>query len=163
MVLKDMLFQNMEYEDMASVLKPKVEGSKYLDELFSQNTLDFFILFSSITAVVGNTGQSNYIAANMFLSSLALQRNMRGLVGSVIDISSVIGIGYVERSDNFDAEYFASVGYTNISEQDLHQMFAEAILVGRPESTESCEIVTGFAPAFADAEIKAPYREDLKF
>ncbi|PVH70207.1 putative hybrid PKS-NRPS enzyme [Cadophora sp. DSE1049] len=163
MVLKDMLFQNMNYEDMASVLNPKVEGSKYLDELFPQNTLDFFILFSSITAVVGNTGQSNYIAANMFLSSLALQRKMRGLAGSVIDISSVIGIGYVERSDNFDAEYFASVGYTNISEQDLHQMFAEAILVGRPDSLESCEIVTGFAPAYADAEIKAPYREDLKF
>lgn len=163
MLLRDKMFHNMELDAMVEVLKPKVEGSKYLDELFPEDTLDFFVLFSSITAVVGNSGQSNYIAANMFMTGLAFQRKKRGLAGSVIDISSLVGIGYVERSDTFDAEYFSKIGYTNISEQDLHQMFAEAILVGRPRSQESAEIVTGFAPAYADAEIKAPYRHDLKF
>jgi hybrid polyketide synthase/nonribosomal peptide synthetase ACE1 len=163
MVLRDRMFHNMELNDMVDVLRPKVDGTKYLDELFSENNLDFFILFSSITCVVGNSGQSNYIAANMFMTSLAAQRKSRGLAGSVIDISSLVGIGYVERSNTFDAEYFSKVGYTDISEQDLHQMFAEAILVGRPESEECPEIVTGFAPAYADAEIKAPYRSDLKF
>lgn len=164
MILRDQMFQNMDLDDMVDVLKPKVNGSKYLDELFPQDTLDFFILFSSITAVVGNSGQSNYIAANMFMTSLAFQRKKRGLVGSVIDISSLVGIGYVERSETFDAEYFSSIGYTNISEQDLlHQMFAEAILAGRPGNHESAEIVTGFAPAYADVEIKAQYRHDLKF
>lgn len=163
MVLLDKMFDNMELDDMVNVLKPKVEGSKYLDELFPEDTLDFFVLFSSITAVVGNSGQSNYIAANMFMTGLAFQRKKRGLAGSVIDISSLVGIGYVERSETFDAEYFSRIGYTNISEQDLHQMFAEAILAGRPGSHESAEIVTGFAPAYADAEIKAPYRHDLKF
>lgn len=163
MILQDRMFQNMDFDAMASVLKPKVNGSKYLDEIFSEDTLDFFILFSSITAVVGNSGQSNYIAANMFMTSLAFQRKKRGLPGSVIDISSLVGIGYVERSETFDAEYFSNIGYTNISEQDLHQAFAEAILAGRPEYDESAEIVTGFAPAYADVEIKAQYRHDLKF
>lgn len=162
-ILQDKLFQNMNLDDMADVLKPKVNGSKYLDELFSEDTLDFFILFSSITAVVGNTGQSNYIAANMFMTSLASHRKKRGLAGSAIDISSLVGIGMVERSDNFDADYFSNIGYTNISEQDLHQFFAEAILAGRPDSEESAEIVTGFAPAYADVEAKGQYRSDLKF
>ncbi|KXX77494.1 Nonribosomal peptide synthetase 14 [Madurella mycetomatis] len=163
MVLKDILFEKMDLDALNNVLRPKVEGSKLLDELFHDAPLDFFIMFSSITAVVGNSGQSNYIAANMFMTALAYQRRRRGVAGSVMDISSLVGIGYVERSDNFDAEYFANIGYTNISEQDLHQMFAEAILVGRPDSTESAEIVTGFAPAYADKEIKAQYRSDLKF
>ncbi|KAK4201201.1 Nonribosomal peptide synthetase 14 [Triangularia verruculosa] len=163
MVLQDILFQKMDLEALTKVLRPKVEGSKLLDEFFYDSPLDFFIMFSSITAVVGNSGQSNYIAANMFMTALAFQRRKRGVPGSVMDISSLVGIGYVERSDNFDAEYFANIGYTNISEQDLHQMFAEAILVGRPDSTESAEIVTGFAPAYADKEIKAQYRSDLKF
>ncbi|KAK4176933.1 Nonribosomal peptide synthetase 14 [Triangularia setosa] len=163
MVLQDILFQKMDLEALTKVLRPKVEGSKLLDEFFHDTPLEFFIMFSSITAVVGNSGQSNYIAANMFMTALAFQRRKRGVSGSVMDISSLVGIGYVERSDNFDAEYFANIGYTNISEQDLHQMFAEAILVGRPDSTESAEIVTGFAPAYADKEIKAQYRSDLKF
>ena len=163
MVLIDRTFHNMDYDTMVDVLKPKVDGSKYLNELFSQNTLDFFILFSSMSSVVGNSGQSNYIAANMYMTSLAFQRKKRGLAGSVIDISSLVGIGYVEHSEAVDADYFTKIGYTNISEQDLHQMFAEAMLAGRPESQESPEIVTGLAPAYADAEIKAPYRSDLKF
>ena len=163
MILRDRLFHNMDLDTMIDVIKPKITGSEYLDQLFPKDTLDFFILFSSITSVVGNSGQSNYIVANMFMTSFAFQRKKRGLAGSVIDISSLIGIGYVERSENFDAEYFSKIGYTNISEQDLHQLFGEAILAGRPGSHESPEIVTGFAPAYADAEIKAPYRSDLKF
>ena len=163
MVLQDKMFQNMHLSTMVEVLKPKVDGSKHLDDLFSENTLDFFILFSSMSSVVGNSGQSNHIAANMFMTSLVFQRKKRGLAGSVIDISSLVGIGYVEHSEHVDAEYFTRIGYTNISEQDLHQMFAEAVLAGRPGSQESPEIVTGLAPAYTDAEIKAPYRNDLKF
>ena len=163
MILIDRTFQNMDLSTMTDVLKPKVDGSKYLDELFSQDSLDFFILFSSMSSVVGNSGQSNYIAANMYMTSLVFQRKKRGLVGSVIDISSLVGIGYVEHSEVVDADYFARIGYTNISEQDLHQIFAEAILLGRSRSQECPEIVTGLAPAYADDEIKAPYRSDLKF
>lgn len=163
MILRDMMFQNMDFDSMSIVLKPKVDGSKYLNELFPKNTLDFFILFSSITAVLGNPGQSNYVAANMYMASLALQRKRRGLAGSVIDISSVIGVGYVERSEAFDAEYFNRIGYTNISEQDLHQLFAEAIFAGRPNSSESHELITGFAPVFADTEVHPSHSQDLKF
>ncbi|KAK4194958.1 KR domain-containing protein [Triangularia verruculosa] len=161
MVLQDILFQKMDLEALTKVLRPKVEGSKLLDEFFHDTPLDFFIIFSSITAVVGNSGQSNYIATNIFITALAFQRRKRRVPGSVMDISSLVGIGYMERSDNFDAEYFANIGYTNISEQDLHQMFAEAILIGRPDSTQSAEIVTGFAPAYADKEIKAQYRNAM--
>ena len=163
MVLEDTLFQNMTYESLTKVLNPKVKGTQYLDQLFDDADLDFFILFSSITGNVGNSGQSNYIAANMFMTSLAFQRKKQGKVASVIDISSLVGIGYVERSENFDADYFSDMGYINVSEQDVQKMFAEAILAGRPDSTESAEIVTGFAPSYADVEIKAQYRQDIKF
>ena len=63
MVLHDTPARHMSFETLQKVLKPKVEGSKYLDELFPQNTLDFFIFLSSMTAVIGNIGQSNYTAA----------------------------------------------------------------------------------------------------
>ncbi len=64
MVLSDKWFADMTYESFQDVLKPKVDGSKNLDEIFSGDDLDFFILFSSITAVTGQRSQANYAAAN---------------------------------------------------------------------------------------------------
>jgi hybrid polyketide synthase/nonribosomal peptide synthetase ACE1 len=163
MVLVDNLFQNMEYEELMTVLKPKVLGAIYLDELFSEDTLDFFILFSSITGVVGNTGQSNYMAGNFFLEALGLQRRNKGLVASVIGISSLVGVGYVERSENFDAGHFKRLGYRNVSEQDVQMLFAEAITQGKPGATGSHEIITGVVPRFANQDGVAAYLQDVKF
>ncbi|KAJ5660072.1 equisetin synthetase [Penicillium longicatenatum] len=163
MVLEDSLFDRMSFETLTKVLNPKVIGTQLLDELFHDTPLEFFIVFSSLTAVVGNSGQSNYIAANMFMTALASQRKKRGVAGSTIAISSVMGVGYVERSDDFTGDYFAKLGYRNISEQDLQQLFAEAILVGKPGCSSSSEVVTGLQPIFADAHVKAQFRDDIKF
>lgn len=73
MVLQDTPTHDTSYEDLMKVLKPKVEGSIYLDKLFSDKTLDFFIFLSSMTAVIGNMGQLNYTAVNTFMCSLAAQ------------------------------------------------------------------------------------------
>lgn len=64
MILSDKMFADMTYESFQNVLKPKVDGSKNLDEVFSGDNLDFFILFSSISAVTGQRSQANYAAAN---------------------------------------------------------------------------------------------------
>ncbi|ATY61556.1 Acyl transferase acyl hydrolase lysophospholipase [Cordyceps militaris] len=165
MVLRDSMFDGVTYENMTGVLEPKVTGTQLLDELFYDAPLDFFIVMSSLTSVVGNSGQSNYIAANMFMVALAEQRRRRGVAGSSIAISSLIGIGYVERSSKFDADYFEKLGYRNIAEPELHQLFAEAILVGRPGCTESSEITTGLEPFYPqrNANAKAQFFEDVRF
>lgn len=64
MVLSDKMFADMSYESFQDVLRPKVDGSRNLDEVFSGDDLDFFILFSSISAVTGQRSQANYAAAN---------------------------------------------------------------------------------------------------
>ena len=51
------MFSNMDLETMVTVLKPKVDGSRYLDECFPEDTLDFFIMFGSLASVLGNSGQ----------------------------------------------------------------------------------------------------------
>lgn len=163
MVLDDALFDNMPYEAFTKVLTPKVLGSQLLDELFFDTPLDFFILFSSTTAVMGNSGQSNYIAANMFMNALAAQRKKRGLAASSVDISSVIGIGYVERAEELSEDTFINMGYKPMSEQDLHQLFAEAILLGRNASSEVCELATGVTPIRVDAQASDQYLKDIKF
>ncbi|KAH8162417.1 hypothetical protein CIB48_g5830 [Xylaria polymorpha] len=163
MILRDSMFDGLTFENLTTVLDPKVTGTQLLDELFYDAPLDFFIVMSSLTSVVGNSGQSNYTAANMFMVALAEQRRKRGVVGSSIAISALIGIGYVERSEDFTGEYFEKIGYRNISENDLHQLFAEAIIVGRPGCNESSEIATGLEPFYPERVAKAQFFDDIRF
>jgi hypothetical protein len=64
MVQSNCSFSDLTYDTLQIVMKPKVEGSLILDEVFPDDNLEFFILFSSISAVVGQQFQSNYDAAN---------------------------------------------------------------------------------------------------
>lgn len=146
MVLEDTSLQDMTLEQLSAVTKPKVEGSIYLDRIFSDNVLDFFIFFSSVSTVVGNHGQANYAAANAFMASLAEQRRARGLAASVIDIGPIAGIGYISRSFELgalDRMTMRTSGWAKTSERDFHQLFGEAVLAGRPGSTGPVEIGSG--------------------
>lgn len=150
MVLRDTSFPRMSYVELQTVLRPKVEGTQYLDDIFSTNTLDFFILFSSLMAVLGNSGQSNYSAANMYMTSLAAQRRKRGLAASVMNISGIFGIGYVSRVDDVTHKQLSKIKFKPMSEQDLHQMFAEAVLGGTPDSGANPEFTAGLQQMSAD-------------
>ena len=65
MVLADGLFADMTIENFEKVMRPKVTGSYNLDAVFNDPDMEFFMMFSSLTGVPGNKGQSNYTAANM--------------------------------------------------------------------------------------------------
>ncbi|MBV9775227.1 MAG: SDR family NAD(P)-dependent oxidoreductase, partial [Gemmatimonadetes bacterium] len=56
---------------IADVLAPKVRGTRVLEKLFAGRGLDFMLLCSSRTAVMGRFGQVDYTAANAFLDAFA--------------------------------------------------------------------------------------------
>jgi hybrid polyketide synthase/nonribosomal peptide synthetase ACE1 len=86
MILIDALFSNNDFATFDKVLRPKVDGTVYLDEIFNQSDLDFFIVTSSLASVSGNIGQTAYAAANAFMCSLIAGRRMRGLAGSALNM-----------------------------------------------------------------------------
>lgn len=96
-------------------------------------------------------GQMAYTAANMFMKAIIMQRRNRGVAGSVIDISQVFGVGYVERELKQQAKndreqamrLMGRSGTLVMSEPDLHQLFAEAIISGRAGSGLDPEIISG--------------------
>ncbi|KAH9908264.1 beta-ketoacyl synthase domain-containing protein [Xylariomycetidae sp. FL2044] len=159
MVLRDKPFSGMGLNDFEYVLGPKVRGSENLDRLFHSTKLDFFILFSSLSRVVGNAGQSNYAAANMYMTSLVNQRQQRGVVGSVIDIAILVGLGYIHRLNDVSLEsQMRQAGYMPLSEPDLHTIFAEAIQAGLPGSSMDPVIQTGLRRS-----AKAPWSRIPRF
>jgi hypothetical protein len=63
MVLRDHLFADMSFEDWETVIAPKVQSTWNLHTALAKQKLDFFVMFSSFTGVVGQRGQGNYAAA----------------------------------------------------------------------------------------------------
>ncbi len=165
--LRNKPLQNMSLEDLEVVLQPKVQGSKNLDELFRYEDLEFFILFSSIVSIVRNPAQSNYGAANTFMSTLAAQRRDRGLAASVIGIAMVLGIGYVARSLNTDATIESQIkrfSHLAMSKPKFHTLFAEAVVSEQPNSQADSELLTGFhsskdTPWYGVAKLSYYYRQ----
>jgi phthiocerol/phenolphthiocerol synthesis type-I polyketide synthase E len=62
-------------EMAASVLAPKVRGTRVLAEIFEDYKLDFFVLCSSRSSILGGFGQVDYCAANAFLDAFAHYQN----------------------------------------------------------------------------------------
>lgn len=143
MVLQDTMFIDLDLPRLEKVLRPKVEGSILLDELFPEDTLEFMVFFSSMAAMTGNPGQVAYNAANMFMASLAAQRRNRGLTAHAINIGAIVGNGYVTRELNMGQQsYLYRVGHSWMSEQDFHEVFAEGVLSCR-ERVGSAELCCG--------------------
>ncbi|HEV3458631.1 MAG TPA: amino acid adenylation domain-containing protein, partial [Thermoanaerobaculia bacterium] len=58
-------------EAAARVLAAKVDGTLVLEELLRDEDLDFLVLCSSLSALLGGLGQAAYCAANCFLDAFA--------------------------------------------------------------------------------------------
>lgn len=63
-------------KEMEVVLAPKIHGTVYLDEVTKNEDLDFFVLFSSVSGILGNLGQCDYAYGNHFLDIFAEGREL---------------------------------------------------------------------------------------
>jgi myxalamid-type polyketide synthase MxaE and MxaD len=70
---------------LEEMLRPKVRGTWVLHELTRDLPLDFFVLFSSTTALWGSRDLGHYAAANHFLDAFAHHRQALGLPALTIN------------------------------------------------------------------------------
>lgn len=146
MVLEDAAISTMTVETFSRGAQPKVLGSVHLNNLFQKNSLDFFVFLSSVVSVLGRPGQSNYSAANAFMASLAEQRRRRGLAASIIHLGPIYGIGFAAELEKplYSRSAFRSLALIPTSERDFYQLFAEAVIAGRPGSSwNTIELLSG--------------------
>ncbi len=78
-VLDDALLSQQTPERFRTTLAPKAFGACYLDRLTKDDDLDFFIVSSSVSSLLGSPGQANYSTANALLDGLVAERKAHGL------------------------------------------------------------------------------------
>ncbi|MDR7090940.1 type I polyketide synthase [Cellvibrio fibrivorans] len=100
MVLDDDLAVRMTPERMKRVMQPKVQGTINLHKATLDLSLRQFICISSISSLIGNVGQANYVAANAFLDGFAHYRQAAGLPATTINLGVLQEIGVVARDEN---------------------------------------------------------------
>ena len=74
-VIRDSYLWDKTDEEVTAVWAPKIQGTVLLDEATANEPLECFVLFSSIAAVKGNLGQTDYASANAFMDNFAAWRN----------------------------------------------------------------------------------------
>ena len=85
-VLQDSTIQRLDKETFRNVFVPKSMGAWNLHLATEKLDVDFFLNLSSVSAVVGIPGQSNYSAANNFLDKLVTYRQLKGLHAQSVNL-----------------------------------------------------------------------------
>ena len=98
MVLDDGILLKLNRDRFMRAMSPKVFGAWNLHQQTLDIPLDFFVMYSSGTTLVGNPGQANYVAANLYLESLADYRRTLGLPALAVSWGAISEVGYLARN-----------------------------------------------------------------
>lgn len=120
MVLRDQAFRSMTFEDWDDARRPKIQGTWNLHHasVTSKADLDFFLLFSSISGVLGQPGQANYASANSFLDAFVQYRTGMGLPCTAIDLGAVEDAGYLTENKDL-LRKMQGMGWRPVREVEL--------------------------------------------
>ncbi|CAK0743483.1 SDR family NAD(P)-dependent oxidoreductase [Gammaproteobacteria bacterium] len=91
-------------------LAAKLAGAWNLHRLTAGQPLEIFLLFSSMTSLIGSATQGNYAAANAALDALAEHRRRTGLAGLAVNWGPWAEIGMAARLDSLHHERLRALG-----------------------------------------------------
>ncbi len=88
-------------ENFTQVSEPKVTGTVNLDQAcreMCESSLDWFVVFSSVSCGRGNAGQANYGFANSVMERVCECRRHDGLAGLAIQWGAIGDVGIILQS-----------------------------------------------------------------
>ncbi|MFF5665412.1 SDR family NAD(P)-dependent oxidoreductase [Streptomyces griseofuscus] len=135
MVLDDAALATTREHQLKRVWAPKVTGAWNLHKAAADHRLDWFVLYSSMSSLLGNAGQGTYAAANAWLDSFATWRTRNG--------SPTLAVDWGPWGETGQATDFADRGYETIPTREglaaLHSLLSHrrvqtAVIPGQPRT-----------------------------
>ncbi|ETS85802.1 hypothetical protein PFICI_03827 [Pestalotiopsis fici W106-1] len=156
MVLKDSVLANMSHEDWTASTKPKSAVPGNLHTVLPKG-LDFSVLLSSISGIVGWVGQANYAAANTYMDALAHYRHALGERAVALDLGAILDHGVLATNEALRDRILRAGILRGVSSSELLALLDDFCgpstggAVAGPH-TAAAQVAIGLAPA---SELKA--------
>ncbi|KAL2673843.1 hypothetical protein Neosp_012287 [[Neocosmospora] mangrovei] len=160
MVLRDVLFEKMTFEDYDLVVRSKVHGAWNFHKALLNTPLDFFVVLSSVAGIVGNRGQAAYSAANTYLDAFTQHRLRNGLPATCLNLGAVSGVGYLAENSAKQAQVLKNLSGSTVDESEVLALL-ELALNGKLGVMANDQCVTGLD--FSDGASLPYYASDGRF
>lgn len=137
----------MTIKEYHTTIESKVQGTWNLHNVALEEnlSLDFFTMLSSVSGVVGQKGQANYAAANVFLDAFAIYRQRLGLKACSVDLGAIEDIGYMHEHKELVVALDAEA-WTPINEALFHKILRFSIIQQiSPINKASAQLITSIA------------------
>ncbi|KAK2616187.1 hypothetical protein QQS21_000819 [Conoideocrella luteorostrata] len=173
MVTGDSWFNQTTYELVQSVLAPKLTGTVNLHYATKHLPLDFFLLTSSITGVIGTPAQAAYAAGNAFQDAFARFRHEQGLPATALALGLIQEVGSISNQPGIQQQLQRNATY-GISETEFLQLLDGAMCQSQLSQLNpsdlvkldpSCvsQILTGFEPGRFIPYVAADKMKEIKW
>ncbi|KAF2019472.1 putative polyketide synthase [Aaosphaeria arxii CBS 175.79] len=141
MLLRDAIFEQMTLDDWQSGLRPKYNGTFNLHTEFSEpGSLDFFVMLSSVSGVLGIASQANYAAGGSYEDALARWRQSQSLPAVSIDLGPISDVGYVSKEAKV-AERLRKEGDFAMLDEDIVLRALSAALADASSHQEAASLI----------------------
>ncbi|MGH1331726.1 MAG: SDR family NAD(P)-dependent oxidoreductase [Paracoccaceae bacterium] len=151
MVLEDRLLKDVEAGLLAQVLPVKTSGTDNLDQATRSDDLQAFVVFTSLATLIGNVGQTAYVAANAYQEAVIKQRVADGFPGLAVGFGAITDAGYVARDEGLSKMLEQLSG--KVSFPACVALNALCRLLALPQS-EPCVTITPMRWGAAVAQLK---------
>lgn len=140
-VLEDRFLASKDWNSFQRVIASKISGSQHLNFYTRKEPLDFFVVFSSVVALTGNIGQTDYAAANSFLDAFIHFRESNGFPGRSISVNWPVWADGGMGRNQMVLKQLARQGILPISDDEgldafqriLAQSYAQVLVLKAPD------------------------------
>lgn len=143
-ILQDKPIEIMTAADFHGTISSKVQGAWALHHAAAEQErsqpLDFFTMLSSVSGIVGQKGQANYAAANVFIDSFAAYRRSFGLVAHSVDLGVIDAVGVAAEKGGMERA-FNPAHWPRIKETKLREILCTSI--EEQQNTNHSQLITG--------------------
>ena len=155
----------MTFDDWTAATKAKVEGSWNLHSLLPSK-MDFFILASSMTGILGQATQINYAAGNTFQDALAKYRISVGEKAVSLDLGIIgTGVGLLAAKDDLIKRLSSTGLYVPMTEAEILGLFEYFCNPSLDLSKLPSQVAAGIVPpslhGSRDIETPAAFHQPL--
>ena len=161
--IQDSTVDNMTHAQWQKTIEPKVTGTLNLHSVFDSG-VDFFILLSSISGIIGSHGQGNYSAAGTFQDAFARSLAAKNQPIRSLDLCIVGSEGYAAEHESA-SKHAMRYGAGFVSLDQVFALVDHAIENPLAASPRAAQVLVGVntADPTSGSEEAAAQRPDPRF